>query len=108
MTADNLCRPLGGAGAAPDLTIVHSPVAGVPIRVRMYDRLSDGSTFEHRATTVRSDASGRTVVDYAFLPPCNTTGGRLDSHYLFDIAAGSSRETVSWARFDSRERRIRN
>ena len=106
MTTANLCSALGGQGARPQITIAHTAAAGVPIRIRMYDSLSDGSTFDHRRTRVTSDGSGTTTVSHAFLPPCNTTGGRLDSTYRFDVEAAGSSKTVTWGRFDSGTRRI--
>lgn len=107
MTTANLCRDLGGTGAAPTVTVTHTATAGVPIRLHLQDRLSDGSTFDHRNTRVSSDASGTTTVAYGFLPPCNTTAGRLDSNYQLTIQAGGDSETVTWARFDSGSRTIR-
>jgi|TARA_A100001391_G_scaffold135675_2_gene94378 hypothetical protein len=106
MTGANLCRDLGGQGAAPTVTIRHTAVAGVPIRLHLQDKLSDGSTYNHRNTRVASDGSGTTVVNYAFLPPCNTTGGRLNSHYQLTVEAGGNAETVTWARFNSSSRTI--
>ena len=107
MTEANLCRDLGGQGQAPTVTVRHTAVAGVPIRLHLQDRLSDGSTFNHRSTTVRSDASGTTTVNHRFLPPCNTTAGRLDSHYQLSVEAGGETETITWARFASGSRTIR-
>lgn len=106
MAMANLCSQLGGQGERPRIVITHTAQAGVPIRVRMYDDLSDGSTFNHGSTRMRSDASGRTTVDYAFRPPCNTTGGRRNSTYRFDVTAGDSSRTVTWGRYNSRTRRI--
>ena len=106
MTPANLCRQLGGQGQAPTVTIRHTPAAGVPIRLHLQDRLSDGSVFNHRSTRVTSDGSGTTVVDYAFLPPCNTTGGRLNSNYQLTVEAGGKSQTVGWARFNSASRTI--
>lgn len=106
MTEASLCRDLGGQGAAPTVTVNHTAVAGVPLRLSLTDYLSDGSTFNHRSTRVSSDASGTTVVDYAFLPPCNTTDGRLNSDYRLTVQAGDDSETISWAKFDSRARTI--
>lgn len=107
MTPVNLCRQLGGQGQPPTVTIRHSPVGGVPIRLHMQDKLSDGSTFNHRSTRVTSDASGTTTVNHAFLPPCNTTGGRLNSDYQLTVSAGSESRTIGWARFNSASRTIR-
>src|SRR5690606_21569605 len=107
MTQANLGRDLGGQGQAPTVTVRHTPVAGVPIRLHLQDRLSDGSTFNHRSTRVASDASGTTTVNYGFLPPCNTTAGRLDSHYQLTVEAGGESETITWARFASGSRAIR-
>ena len=107
MTTANLCRQLGGQGHAPTVTIRHTPVAGAPVRLHLQDKLSDGSTFNHRSTRVTSDGSGTTIVNHAFLPPCNTTGGRLNSHYQLTVEAGGKSQTVSWARFDSGSRTIR-
>src|SRR5690606_40011218 len=49
MTVANLCRDLGGQGQAPTVTVRHTAVAGVPIRLHLQDRLSDGSTLNHRS-----------------------------------------------------------
>lgn len=107
MTTASLCRQLGGQGQPPTVTIRHTAAAGVPIRLHLQDRLSDGSTFNHRSTRVSSDGSGTTVVNHAFLPPCNTTGGRLNSNYQLTVEAGGKSQTVGWARFDSASRTIR-
>ena len=106
MTTANLCRQLGGQGQAPTVTIRHTAAAGVPIRLHMQDKLSDGSTFNHRSTRVTSDGSGTTVVNHAFLPPCNTTGGRLNSNYQLTVEAGGKSQVVPWARFNSASRAI--
>lgn len=106
MTQANLCRDLGGQGTPPTVTIRHTAAAGVPIRLHLRDSLSDGSTFNHRSTTVASDGSGTTTVNYAFLPPCNTTNGRLNSHYRLTVDAGGNGQTVSWAQFNSASRTI--
>lgn len=106
MTTANLCRQLGGQGQAPTVTIRHTAAAGVPIRLHLQDKLSDGSTFNHRSTRVTSDGSGTTVVNYAFLPPCNTTGGRLNSNYQLTVEAGGKSSVTPWARFNSASRTI--
>lgn len=106
MTQANLCTALGGQGQAPTIVIQHTAAAGVPIRLHMRDRLSDGSTFDHRSTRVTSDGSGTTTVNHRFLPPCNTTGGRLNSHYQLTVEAGGNSTTTSWARFNSASRQI--
>lgn len=106
LTKANLCTKLGGRGAPPTITIKHSPQADVRIKVRMYDKLSTGGTYPHKSTTVKSDASGTTRVNYAFLPPCNTTGGRIDSSYRIEVTAGSSKKTKTWGSFDSGSRKI--
>lgn len=106
MTSANLCRQLGGQGQAPTVTIRHTAAAGVPIRLHLRDKLSDGSTFNHRSTRVTSDGSGTTTVNYAFLPPCNTTGGRLNSNYQLTVEAAGKSKTINWARFNSASRTI--
>src|SRR5690606_4224981 len=106
MTTASLCGQLGGQGQAPTITIRHTAVAGVPIRLHMHDKLSDGSTFNHRSTRVMSDGSGTTVVNYNFLPPCNTTGGRLHSNYQLTVEAGGKSTVKPWARFNSASRTI--
>ena len=106
MTAANLCSQLGGQGQAPTVTIHHTAAAGVPIRLSLQDKLSDGSTFNHRSTRVSSDGSGTTTVNHRFLPPCNTTGGRLNSNYQLTVEAGGASRTVGWARFNSATRTI--
>jgi len=107
MTQANLCASLGGQGQAPTVTIRHTAAAGVPIRLHMQDKLSDGSTFNHHSTRVASDGSGTTTVNHRFLPPCNTTGGRLNSHYQLTVEAGGKSTTVSWGRYNSASRQIR-
>ncbi|MFX3680933.1 MAG: hypothetical protein ACN6I5_06950 [Hyphomicrobiales bacterium] len=106
LTLDNICTRLGGRGAPPTLTIRHSPVAGVPIRIRMWDQISNGTTFEHRRTRVTSDGTGTTVVNHRFLPPCNTTGNTVSS-YRFDVTADGNTTTTVWGGYDSRSRSIR-
>ncbi|MEX4007029.1 hypothetical protein [Neoaquamicrobium sediminum] len=106
MTTANLCSQLGGQGQAPTVTIKHTAAAGVPIRLSLQDKLSDGSTFNHRSTRVTSDGSGTTTVNHRFLPPCNTTGGRLNSNYQLTVEAGGKSRTVGWARFNSATRTI--
>lgn len=106
MAQANLCSSLGGQGQAPTVTIRHTGAAGVPIRFHMQDKLSDGSTFNHHSTRVTSDGSGTTTVNHRFLPPCNTTGGRLNSHYQLTVEAGGKSTTVSWGRYNSGARRI--
>lgn len=106
MTTANLCRDLGGQGQAPTVTIRHTAAAGVPIRLHLQDKLSNGTTFNHRSTNVSSDGSGTTVVNYAFLPPCNTTGGRLNSDYQLTVTAGGQSQIVPWAKFNSSSRTI--
>lgn len=106
MTTANLCRQLGGQGQAPTITIRHTAAGGVPIRLHMQDKLSDGSTFNHRSTRVISDDSGTTVVNHAFLPPCNTTGGRLNSDYRLTVEAGGKTRVKPWARFNSASRTV--
>ncbi len=104
----NLCAPLGGAGTQPSLQINHTPVAGAPIRVRMYDAHSDGTVTEHNRVTVISEADGTTLADSGFLPPCNRTGGARDSSYRFDISAGGQMTTVTWGGYDSSDGEIVN
>ncbi len=106
MTTASLCRQLGGQGQAPTVTIRHTAVAAVPIRLHMQDKLSDGSTFNHRSTRVMSDGSGTTVVNHAFLPPCNTTGGRLNSNYQLTVQAGGKSVVVPWGQYNSASRTI--
>lgn len=106
MTQANLCTALGGQGQAPTVTIRHTAAAGVPIRLHMQDRLSNGTMFDHHRTRVVSDGSGTTTVNHRFLPPCNTTGGRLNSHYQLTVEAGGKSTTVSWGRYNSTTRQI--
>lgn len=105
MAQANLCKQIGGNAVQPNLTISHTAVAGVPISVRMYDVISDGSTYEHRRVRTTSEADGTTVVSSGFLPPCNTTG-RTTSSYRFDISAGGETTTVGWGTYDSTSGKI--
>lgn len=106
MTTASLCRDLGGQGQSPTVTIRHSPVAGIPIRLHLQDNMSNGNTFDHGSIRVMSDGSGTTVVRHAFRPPCNTTNGRRNSHYRLTVEAGGRSQVVSWGRFDSASRTI--
>src|SRR5690606_40444799 len=106
MTSANLCRQLGGQGQAPTVTIHHTAAAGVPIRLHLQDKVRDGSTFNHRSTRVTSDGSGTTVVNHAFLPPCNTTGGRLNSNHPLTVEVGGKSSVTPCARFHPASRTI--
>ncbi|MCC2111358.1 MAG: hypothetical protein KDJ16_04925 [Hyphomicrobiales bacterium] len=98
----NLCRQLGGQDKDPVLTIKHDKKAGDTISVRMYDVLSNGRVFEHRSKRIKSEADGTTVLTANFLAPCNTTGGRRNSSYRFDITSkGSKTVTVRWFKYNS-------
>lgn len=105
LTTANLCRQLGGNGAPPTVTIKHTPKAGVRLRLRMYDTVSNGVTVEHKRTTVRSSASGTTTVTHRFLPPCNRSGN-TSSTYRLDVSANDSSKTGRWGRYNSRSRSI--
>jgi hypothetical protein len=106
-TKAHLCIKLGGKGQDPTITIKHAAKAGDTIRVKMYDVLSNGRTFQHKAKTIKSDASGTTVMTADFLPPCNTTGGQANSSYRFDVtSSGSKTKTVRWFDFNSKTRKI--
>lgn len=106
MTKANLCTRLDGAGKQPEVTISHSPVAGVPIVIRMFDKLSNGGTYDHKSVRVLSDGSGTTRVNDGFLPPCNTNAGRVDSSYRFTVEAAGQSVTRTWADFLSGPLRI--
>ncbi|SIS73335.1 hypothetical protein [Phaeovulum vinaykumarii] len=101
MAQQNLCRQLGGQAVQPGLTISHTKLEGVPIMVRMYDVISDGSRVEHRRVRVLSEADGTTEVSSGFLPPCNRTHGRTNSSYRFDIRAGRQKTTIRWGDYNS-------
>ena len=104
MKKANLCGRLGGRGSAPTITIRHSKIAGVPIHVRMFDRVS-GRIINHHSTTVKSRKSGKTVVRYSFLPPCNTSGYST-SNYWVKATSGSSSKKKLWGRYNSSGRKI--
>lgn len=97
----NLCTQIGGQSVQPSLTIMHSPVADIPIRVRMYDVHNDGTVTEHNSVRVRSEADGTTVVSSGFRPPCNRTGGAKNSSYRFDIIVDGQKTTVKWGDYNS-------
>ena len=103
----HLCIKLGGKGQDPKITIKHAAKAGDTIKVKMYDVLSNGRTFQHKTKTIKSDASGTTVMTADFLAPCNTTGGQANSSYRFDVSSsGSKTKTVRWFDFNSKTRKI--
>ena len=104
----NLCSKIGGRGTQPKLVIQHSPTAGVPITVRMYDVHGARDVTEHNTVRVNSSGSGTTTVESGFRPPCNTTGGRKNSSYRFDISAGRQKTTVTWGNYDSNKKMIVN
>lgn len=105
MAERHLCSALGGAGAAPTITIKHSKVAGAPIKVSMIDNVSSGSLIDHRSTSVSSDASGTTVLRYEFLPPCNTTN-RTSSSYSFIVSSGDDSKQILFGKYDSPTKKI--
>ncbi|MEM5474380.1 hypothetical protein WNZ14_21845 [Hoeflea sp. AS60] len=103
----HLCRKLGGKDQDPSITINHDAKAGDTIKVKMYDVLSNGRTFQHRTKTIKSEADGSTTLTADFLAPCNTTGGKANSSYRFDVTSkGSSKKTVRWFNFNSSTRKI--
>ena len=104
----NLCGKIGGQGQQPVLVINYAPVAGVTIRVRMYDDHGKGKITEHNTVKVKSSGSGKTVVNAGFRPPCNTTNGKRSSSYRFDIIAKGQKATVKWGDYDSAKKRIVN
>ena len=103
----HLCIKLGGKGQDPTITIKHAAKAGDTIKVRMYDVLSTGRIFQHKTKTIKSEADGSTTLTADFLPPCNTTGGKANSSYRFDVTSnGSAKKTVRWFDFNSKTRKI--
>jgi hypothetical protein len=105
MTKANLCGSLGGNRKPPNVVISHSKIAGVKIRVKMFDDTSKGSHIDHRSTTVVSNASGSTTLRYAFLPPCNRTGSST-SNYSISAEAGASKKQIVFGRYDSAKKRV--
>jgi hypothetical protein len=105
MTRANLCTSLGGNRLPPALVIRHSKVAGVKIRVNMFDDTSRGSHINHGATVVTSDASGTTTLRHAFILPCNTRGVST-SNYSISAEARGSRRQIVFGRYDSAARRV--
>ncbi len=107
VTKAHLCRKLGGKDKDPSVTIKHAKKGGEKITVRMYDVLSSGRIFNHRTKTVKSEADGSTTLTANFLAPCNTTNGRVNSSYRFDVTSkGSRKKTVRWFKFNSKSKRI--
>ena len=103
----HLCRKLGGKDKDPSITIKHAGKAGDTIKVKMYDVLSNGRTFQHKTKTVKSQADGSTTLTANFLAPCNTTNGKANSSYRFDVTSkGSSKKTVRWFNFNSSTKKI--
>lgn len=105
MKKSNLCSTLGVGNAPPTITIRHTRVAGIPIRVRMFDTVSNGNLIDHYSTSVSSSASGTTRLKYRFRPPCNTTRNSV-STYRIEASAGNSRKQIIWGRYDSTRGRI--
>ncbi|WP_417416094.1 hypothetical protein [Hoeflea sp.] len=103
----HLCNKLGGKGLDPSITIKHAAKAGDTIKVKMYDVLSTGRIIQHKTKTIKSEADGSTTLTANFLPPCNTTGGRANSSYRFDVTSkGASKKTVRWFDFNSKTGKI--
>jgi hypothetical protein len=105
MTKANLCVSLGGTRKPPTVVISHSKIAGVRIRVKMFDDTSKGSHIDHRSTTVVSNGSGSTTLNYAFLPPCNRTGSST-SNYSISAEAKGSKKQIVFGRYDSARKRV--
>lgn len=83
----------------PVITIRHGKGAGT-ITVSMRDRLSNGTTVDHGSTQVAADPSGKTVVRYGFMSPCNRiTSQGVTSSYFVTATSGSSSKTVLWGRY---------
>jgi hypothetical protein len=101
LAQDNLCTRIGGNSVQPNLTVQHDSVAGQTIRVRMYDVHNDGTTTEHGIVSVASEGDGTTTVSSGFMPPCNTTGGRKNSSYRFDVSTDGDSLTTTWGGYDS-------
>lgn len=99
MTKANLCPALGGSGEPATITVKHEPKANVAIFVRLFDDLSNGRSFTHGTDHILSDASGTTTIRHPFFPPCNTSKGRVDSHYKFEVKVGETAKILDWARF---------
>ena len=105
MKIANLCSSIGGRGKDPKLTIKHSKLAGAKIRIKMFDKVSNGRTVNHYSTTIKASPSGTTRISYGFRPPCNTTGNST-SNYYFSVSSGKSRKTVKWGRYNSITKKI--
>lgn len=105
MKKSNLCSVLGGKAKPPVVTIKHSKVAEVDIRVEMFDILNTGKRYKHGTKTIKSDASGKTVLKHRYFPPCNFYGDTI-SNYKFRVTSGGQSKTVDWASFSSRDKQI--
>ena len=105
MTRSHLCSALGGSEQTIPVVIKHSKIAGRSINVQMLDDVSSGNVVNHRSTSVTSEASGTTVVNYGFLPPCNKTG-RSTSNYSFVVSEGEYSTKKLFGRYDSTSGRI--
>lgn len=106
LTKANLCEALGGDGKQPLILIRHTPIEGQMITVRMYDDHGGGLVTEHNTVEVASTASGQTILDRGFLPPCNTTNGARSSSYRFDVSTKRQKATVPWGDYDSAKKQI--
>jgi hypothetical protein len=105
MAKVHLCRSLGGAAQRIPVLVTHTAVAGHKITVQMRDRTSSGAVINHRATTVVANASGRTTVNFNFIPPCNRSGVST-SNYSFTVTGGGGPVTKLFGSYDSARRVI--
>ncbi|MCA0401453.1 MAG: hypothetical protein LCH38_11625 [Proteobacteria bacterium] len=96
----HLCAQIGGQNRKPVITVTHNRGATGDILVALSDTLSNGRVIDHRSVRVPADPSGKTVIEHAFLAPCNTTGNTI-SNYSFTISAGAQTITKPWGRYDS-------
>ncbi len=96
------CAAIGGLAKRPLITIRHNKVAGIALTVHMFDNWEGGRTIDHGTMTIKSNASGTTIINAntpgssALKPPCN----RSDkfSNYYVDVAGPSGTKQVLWAR----------
>ena len=107
LSMNEVCPGAGGKGGYPTLTITHAKGAQVNLDVHLIDRISTGSTSDHRSFSVQSSPSGKTVLSPAalaqggILPPCNRSVHSFTSNYIWVITSPEGAVEKPWGRMTS-------
>lgn len=107
LSMNEVCTGAGGKGGHPTLTITHTKGAQVNLDIHLIDRISTGSTSDHRSFSVNSSPSGKTVLSPAMLaqggilPPCNRSVHSFTSNYVWVITSPEGALEKPWGKMTS-------